>query len=170
VSCLLLHWPRTLFHIHHRAIRDDDVMFPNSTQCVVVGIVEWHMLQCFVLFVEKFLCGNIFRTYGADPADGVVIIGPPLGNLSRGCPRIIDSGLLPFSSACRSILAAFRNEFSLRYCLRARSAWRNEFLVQRAGNRKFFEGSVIAGASSRYGFNRRNLPKIKLNAQYLSHK
>ena len=52
---------------------DDDVVFPNFAQCVIVVVIGRHIFRSFVLFVEKSLRGNVLRTYGADPADGVVL-------------------------------------------------------------------------------------------------
>src|ERR1700722_14363396 len=52
---------------------DNDIVFPNFAQCVIVVVIGGHIIWSFVLFVEKGLRGNVLRTYSADPADGVVL-------------------------------------------------------------------------------------------------
>jgi hypothetical protein len=48
-------------------------VFPNLAQGVVIVVIGRDIFGSFMLLVEECLRGNVFRAYGTDPADGVVI-------------------------------------------------------------------------------------------------
>jgi hypothetical protein len=79
---------------------DNDIVFPNFAQGLIVVVIGRHIFRLFVLLVEKGLRGNIFRTDGGDPADCVIFrirhnyfqdnveagqAGRPLGGRGHGC-------------------------------------------------------------------------------------
>jgi len=97
---------------------------------------------------EKSLRGNVLCAYSADPADGVVIIHPPLKSVSRWCLRVIKSCLPPLFSAGRSTLVVLRNVFTLRHCLRGRAVWTRKSI----GSHYF---DVLGGRSLIEGVGRR---------------
>ena len=48
-------------------------MLPNFTQGIVIVVIWGDIFGSFVLFVKKGLRRNILRTYGAYPANSIVV-------------------------------------------------------------------------------------------------
>lgn len=53
----------------------NDIVLPDSPQCVIVVVIVAYASRSAVGLVEESLCGNILGIYGADPANSVFFIG-----------------------------------------------------------------------------------------------
>ncbi|KAM0316631.1 hypothetical protein ACHAPQ_011251 [Fusarium lateritium] len=96
---------------------NDNIVFPDLAQCVVVGIVSGHKLGFFMLFVEKELRSKVLGCNGADPADRVLLgIRHDRRSMTSEEEDVILGALDEAQSKVRMLLMAAGMYQALRMC------------------------------------------------------